>query len=132
MSDRCRNAAEIAESLYAEFGQGAVSVVSARVEAARQACEVADVGLWNDVARMLLALDRRVRSEAAGCPGRSPDGQSIWAFMQRIEYYRHRAAEVERKAAAAPEAYRQDMLELAGQWRDLALHADLQAHSEGV
>jgi hypothetical protein len=119
--------AEIAERLYAEFGQGAVSIVSARVEAARQASDAADVRLWNDVARTLLALDRRVRGEAAGCRG-----PSLWAFMQRIEYYRHRAAEVERKAAAAPEAYRQDMLELAGQWRDLALHADLQAHSEGV
>jgi hypothetical protein len=121
------NPAEIAESLYAELGPGALSVVSGRVEAARQASEAENVRLWNDVARLLLALDRQVRGEAAACAG-----SSLWAFMQRIEYYRHRAAEVERKAAAAPEAYRQDMLELAGQWRDLALHADLQAHSEGA
>ncbi|HEX7199472.1 MAG TPA: hypothetical protein VF213_08340, partial [Dongiaceae bacterium] len=52
---------------------------------------------------------------------------ALWRLMQRIEYYRHRAAEVERKAAGAPEAYRGDMLDLAVQWRDLALHADLQA-----
>jgi hypothetical protein len=47
--------------------------------------------------------------------------------MQRIEYCRHRASQLERKAAAAPDAYRQDMIELAIQWRDLALHADLLA-----
>lgn len=127
MPERSTNAAEIAESLYAELGQGALSVVSARVEAARQASDAADLRLWNDVARTLLALDRRVRGEAADYVG-----ESLWGFMQRIEYYRHRAAEAERKAAAAPEAYRQDMLELAGQWRDLALHADLQSRSDAA
>jgi hypothetical protein len=127
MSNRCRNAAEIAESLYAEMGRRAVSVVSARVEAARQACDAADVRLWHDVAETLVTL---VRPEA-GENGRAAAG-SLWGFMQRIEYYRHRAAEVERRAAAAPEAYREDMLELAGHWRDLALHADLQARSAGV
>ena len=52
--------------------------------------------------------------------------------MQRVEYYRHRANEAERKAVAAPEVCRQDMLELAMQWRDLALHADLQARVNGA
>jgi hypothetical protein len=120
MSDRSGNPAEIAKRLYAELGQGAVSVVSARVEVARQASDAADVTHWNEVAQTLLALGGRGASDA------------LWGFMQRIEYYRHRAAEVERKAAAAPEAYRQDMLELAVQWRDLALHADLQARSSGI
>lgn len=124
MSDRPGNAAEIAERLYAELGHGAVSLVSARVEAARQACELADVRLWIDVAQTLLTLVRRVEGVGGRCAS-----EALWGFMQRIEYYRHRAAEVERRAAAAPEAYRQDMLELAGQWRDLALHADLQARS---
>ena len=130
MPSRSRNSVEIAESLYAEMGERAVSVVSVRVEAARQASDTADVRLWNDVAQALLTLVR----PAGGDDGRAsaPASASLWAFMQRIEYYRHRAAEVERKAAAAPEAYRQDMLELAGQWRDLALHADLQARAAGV
>lgn len=127
MSEGVRNAAAIAERLYHEVGQGAVSVVSERVEAARQACDGADVRLWIDVARKLLTH----ASPAGGDAGRDAS-EALWGFMQRIEYCRHRAAEFERKAAAAPEAYRQDMLELAGQWRDLALHTDLQARSGGV
>jgi len=127
MSEGVQNAAVIAERLYHELGQGAVSVVSNRVEAARQACDAADVRLWIDVARKLLRLVSPV-----GCGGGGDASEALWGFMQRIEYCRHRAAEFERKAAAEPEAYRQDMLELAGQWRDLALHTDLQARSGGV
>jgi hypothetical protein len=127
MLNRSRTAAEIAASLYAEMGQRAVAVVSARVEAARQASDAADVGLWHDVAETLVTL----APPDGGENGRAAAG-SLWGFMQRIEYCRHRAEEFERKAAAAPEAYRQDMLELAGQWRDLALHTDLQARSGGI
>ncbi len=127
MSNRSRTAAEIAESLYAEMAQRAVSVVAARVEAARQACDAADVRFWIEVAQALLTL-----VESTGGDGGRDATAALWGFMQRIEYCRHRAAEFERKAAAAPEAYRKDMLELAGQWRDLALHADLQARSGGV
>ena len=131
MPIRSRNSAEIAESLYAEMGQHAVSVVSGRVEAARQASDVADVRLWNEVAQALMTLVQPAGGDDGGAAPATASA-SLWGFMQRIEYYRHRAAEVERKAAAAPEAYRQDMLELAGQWRDLALHADLQARAAGV
>ncbi len=126
MSDGSRNAAEIAERLYDELGHGAVSVVSTRVEDARQAGDAGEVRFWIDVAQTLLTLVRPAGGDRANA------SEALWGFMQRIEYYRHRAAEVERKAAAAPEAYRQDMLELAGQWRDLALHADLQARSGGT
>ncbi len=120
MLDLSRKASDIAKGLRDELGQGAFSFVSVRVEEARQACDQQAVRAWNDVASELLALGERARSGDRG-------GAFLWALMQRIEYYRHRATEVERKAAAAPEAYRQDMLELAVQWRDLALHADLQA-----
>jgi hypothetical protein len=50
--------------------------------------------------------------------------------MQRIEYYRHRASEVERRAAEASEACQKDLLEAAVQWRDLALLAELAATAE--
>jgi hypothetical protein len=118
MLDQSRTAADVAIRLHGELGQGAFSFVSIRVEEARQACDQRGVQLWNDVARELLTLGRRSSGGATG---------SVWGLMQRIEYYRHRATEVERKAATAPEAYRDDMLELAVQWRDLALHADVQA-----
>lgn len=80
---------------------------------------------WKDVASDLLTLGQRPW-------GDEPRGTGLWALMQRIEYCRHRAAEVERKAAAAPEPDRQGMLELAVQWRGLALHADLQAQLGGA
>jgi len=118
--DPSRKAADIAIKLHDELGEGAFSFTSARVEEARQVCDERSVRLWKDVAAELVKLGRGVREQSAG-------SNSLWGLMQRIEYYRHRASEVERKAADAPEPYRQDMLELAGQWRDLALHADLQA-----
>lgn len=116
-----RKADDIAAQLRNELGQGAFSFVSARVEESRQACDERGVRLWNDVASELVKP-----AQCANENGRAVSSP-LWALMQRIEYYRHRAAEVERKAAAAPEAYRKDLLDLATQWRDLALHADLQA-----
>lgn len=118
MLDPSRKASDIAMRLRGELGDDAFSFVSTRVEEARQACDQRELRRWNDVASELLALDRR---EGGDRPS------AFWGLMQRIEYYRHRATEVERKAAATPEPYRHDLLELAGQWRDLALHADLQA-----
>jgi hypothetical protein len=116
-----RKAADVAAQLRNELGEGALSFVSARVEEARQACDERGVRRWNDVAGELVKPG--LCANENGRPVSSP----LWGLMQRIEYYRHRAAEVERKAAAAPEAYRKDLLDLATQWRDLALHADLQA-----
>ena len=115
--DPSRKAIDIAMRLHAELGRDAFSFVSIRVEEARQSCDQRGVQHWNDVASELLTLGE--------CDGGA--ARSIWGAMQRIEYYRHRATEAERKATTAPEAYRRDMLELARQWRDLALHTDLQA-----
>lgn len=122
MFDPSRKSADIAIKLHDELGEGAFSFASARVEEARQVCDDRGVRLWKDVGAELVKLGPTARADE-GKSGAS----SLWGVMQRIEYYRHRASEVERKAAAAPDAYRQDMLELAVQWRDLALHADLQA-----
>jgi hypothetical protein len=117
-----RSAAEIAERLDREFGPDALSFVGARVEEARQASDQEAVRLWNDVGRRLALLAPRARG------AKEADGPSaLWGFMQRIEYCRHRATQLERKAVTAPDAYRQDMVDLAIQWRDLALHADLLA-----
>ncbi|MBV8684042.1 MAG: hypothetical protein JO111_14295 [Caulobacteraceae bacterium] len=122
MLDHSRKSADIAIKLHDELAEDAFSFVSARVEEARQVCDERGVRLWKEVAAELVKLGPGAREGN----GRVGSG-SFWGLMQRIEYYRHRASEVERKAAGAPEAYRKDMLELAVQWRDLALHADLQA-----
>jgi hypothetical protein len=47
--------------------------------------------------------------------------------MRRIEYCRHRAMEAEQKAKLAPEALREGLIDLAAQWRDMALDAHLLA-----
>jgi hypothetical protein len=121
--DQSRTPADIASHLRDELGEGAYAFVSRRAEEMRQAADARGVRLWSDVASELLRLDRRPRKGDRGGPN------SLRRVMQRVEYYRHRAAEVERKAAAAPILYRRDMLDLALQWRDLALHTDLQARS---
>ncbi|HSZ51762.1 MAG TPA: hypothetical protein VK801_09350 [Caulobacteraceae bacterium] len=126
MLHHSRKAADIAAQLRNELGQDAFSFVSARVEEARQTCDERGLRLWNDVAGELVKPD-----QCANENGRAVSSP-LWGLMQRIEYYRHRAAEVERKAAAAPEAYRKDLLDLATQWRDLALHVDLQARLSGA
>jgi len=119
--DQSRTPADIASHLRDELGEGAYAFVSRQAEEVRQAADARGVRHWNGVASELLRLDRR-KLDGGGA-------DSLWRVMQRVEYYRHRAAEVERKAAAAPILYRRDMLDLALQWRDLALHADLQARS---
>jgi hypothetical protein len=115
-----RKPADTALHLRDELGSSAFSFASSRVEEARQASDQLGVRHWNDVAHELLALDRLPEQG-----GRRPQQRSFWRLMQRVEYYRHKATLAEQKAAAAPDSCRQDMLELARQWRDLALHADL-------
>ena len=124
MLDYSQTPAEIANQLHEELGEGAYSFVSRRAEEARLAADARGVRFWTEVASELVRLDRRPRR------GRG-NRDSLARAMQRVEYCRKRAAEVERKAAAAPDLYRRDMLDLALQWRDLALQLDLQARSEG-
>jgi hypothetical protein len=123
LPNRSRKAIQIALHLRHELGRGAFSFVRALAEEARQGSSGEVVRLWNDVARELAALEQH----DVGSQRTAPPLNSEWGLMQRIEYYRHRAAEAERKAADAPEASRNDMLELAEEWRDLALLADVQA-----
>jgi hypothetical protein len=118
------NAAETAERLKREFGDRALAIVGVRVEEARQASDRENIGLWNEVARRLVAPPDR-RSQI-----RVPDRgeRPLWWLMQRIEYYRHQACEAERRGAdAASDERRRDMLDLAMGWRELALQADLLA-----
>jgi hypothetical protein len=126
MLDHRHKPADIAARLQDDLGPSAFSFVSTRVEEARQASDQRRVRHWQDVANELLILGGGAQRGA-----RRASGGSLWELMQRVEYYRHRATQAEQKAAMAPKAYRQDILELAGQWRDLALYADLQARVNG-
>jgi hypothetical protein len=118
------NAAETAERLKREFGDRALAIVGARVEEARQASDPDGIGLWNEVARRLVAAPDAQRQIRVPDQGERP----LWWLMQRIEYYRHQACEAERRAAdAATDERRRDVLDLAMGWRELALQADLLA-----
>jgi hypothetical protein len=114
--------AETAIRLHSELGEGATVFVSSRVEEARQACDQAQLQYWHDVAHDLLTHAEESQ----------PDGQHLplWAWVQRIELYRHRAEELESKAAAGPKACRDERIELAAQWRHLALQAQLLAERQ--
>jgi hypothetical protein len=118
------NAAETAERLKREFGDRALAVVGVRVEEARQASDREGIGLWNEVARRLVAMPGPRKEIRVSERGERP----LWWLMQRIEYYRHHALEAERRADDADsEERRQHMLDLAMGWRELALQADLLA-----
>jgi hypothetical protein len=123
LRNRSRKAIHIALHLRHELGRGAAAFVGALAEEARRGSELEAAHLWDDVAHQLAALDCHDGPERQT----EPPLESVWSLMQRTEYYRHRAAEVERKAAAAAAPSRGAMLELAEEWRDLALLADLQA-----
>ena len=112
----------IALHLRHELGPDALSFVGGLAEEARLTSTPDAARLWNDVASELSAIDQH-----DGAGERMAPPASVWGLMQRIEYYRHRAAEVERKATDAPATFRDAMLELAEEWRDLALLADLHA-----
>jgi len=122
MRDHREAAAKIAVRLHQELGAEALSFVSARVEEARRASDQAGVRLWNDVAGKLAILAERVYAVA-----NKDCSSSSWRLMQRIEYCRHRAMEAEQKAALAPEALREALIDLAAQWRGMALDAHLLA-----
>ena len=112
--------AKIAVRLHQELSAEALSFVSARVEEARRESDQAGVRLWNAVAGKLAILAERVYAVA-----NKDCSSSSWRLMRRIEYCRHRAMEAEQSAAIAPEAMRERLVDLAVQWRDMALDAHL-------
>lgn len=106
----------VAQNLVREVGRHASTIAAVRTEACRAAVDANGVSHWLEVAR-------RIEFILADHADPSPS----WRHMQRIELYRHRALEAERKAAAGPEQLRADLMEIARQWRELALQAQLLA-----
>jgi hypothetical protein len=105
----------IARNLVRELGDHASTVAAVRADDCRSNVDAAGVQLWLAVARHIKTI---LAAEAAVSPG--------WRLMQRIEFYRHRALEAERKAAAASTvALRQELIDIAAQWRELGLQAQL-------
>jgi hypothetical protein len=121
--DERPSVADIPERLYQALGPDAFSLVSVWIEDARQARDPEGVRFWSGVAEMLM-MAPETPPESAG----ERTSRPLWWFMQRIEYYRHRAMEAEQKAAGpVTDAVRRDMIDLAIRWRELAVQADLLA-----
>jgi hypothetical protein len=112
----------MAQRIRKELGANALSFVSLRVEEARQAGDIRGVDIWNEVAEMLANARREAKVSAT-----HDESSELWKFMQRVEHCRHRAMQLERRAASGLEALRQDTYDLAMQWRDLALQIQLMA-----
>lgn len=112
----------MAQRIRKELGANALSFVSLRVEEARQAGDTRGVDIWNEVAEMLANSRREAKVSAL-----HDESSDLWKLMQRVEHCRHRAMQLERKAAGGLEALSQDTVDLAMQWRDLALQIQLMA-----
>jgi hypothetical protein len=56
----------------------------------------------------------------------------LWALMQRIERFRHRAELAEAKTAKGSAAFRAEMGEIAQEWRDLARHIEAENTASNV
>lgn len=106
----------VAQNLVRELGQHASTVAAVRTEACRASVDSDGVGHWLEVARRIEFILAEHAAPSAS-----------WRHMQRIELYRHRALEAERKAATGPQSLRIDLMEIARQWRELALQAQLLA-----
>jgi len=119
--------ADAAERLRTELGHDAMALTGARTEEARQAVDLAGLSYWQEVAWELSRL-RPPLGDADHAQGVC----RLWWFMQRIEYCRHRAMQAEQRAAgAASDVIAREMNDMAVQWRDLALQAELLARAGG-
>jgi len=109
----------IARNLVRELGDHASTVAAVRADDCRSNVDADGVELW-------LSVARRIEAILAAEPAVSP----AWRLMQRIEFYRHRALAAERKAgASSAPALRQELIDIAAQWRELGLQAQLLAES---
>jgi hypothetical protein len=108
----------LSQVLYERLGPKGVVLCEARAEERRRAEDLDGAEFWRRVSRglILVALAPCAVQHAA-----SPSRQtSMWTLMQRIEGYRHLAAEAEMAAEVAPEPGRRDLEALALGWRGLA------------
>ena len=110
-----------ARELHEELGLDAVVQAGARAEACRQQGDGEGVRFWNTVARNLRLL---FGDTGKDCGGNLRD-QVLWRLMQRVEHFRHRAAECRRKGTAGPEPLRLEMLEIEQHWLELATYAEV-------
>jgi hypothetical protein len=130
------DAAAVAQRLFERIGPGSISLVAFRCERLIQAGDDDGARFWAEVGRALRRLSPIVRRaetvdghDVAFTP---PPEMESWRPARRIEVFRQRAMEAERKAATGSDAFRAEMLEVVVQWLELARAAQLLAAAEQV
>jgi hypothetical protein len=117
-----------AEQVLRELGPEAVEAVKDCVENCRRLGDELAAKFWQDVERQLVSMvddDRDGLAEARD--QRSSDvyfRRRRWMLMQKAEAYRQRAMNAERSAGGGSEHNRQDMIDIAMQWFELARQYD--------
>jgi hypothetical protein len=119
-------ATDTARLFWLKLGAHAKAAVTLCVEDCRSAGDEVAARFWTEVADRLQAI---LRQEGILATGRLAESRPLapasrtWRFMQRIEFYRHRAMHASRMAAKS-EALRGELIDVATQWFDLAQHAE--------
>jgi len=107
----------IAQDLYERVGPVAIELADERSGMLREVGNMEAAQFWRDVCRaMILIATRPSAIRHAPCAG---GASPTWTLMQRIEGYRHLAAEAEAVMEAVSDAG-PEMERLAQGWRELA------------
>jgi hypothetical protein len=107
----------LAQTLYERLGPKGIVLCEARAEERRRADDLDGAEFWRRVSRGLILV--AVAPSAVKHPDSPSRQSSLWTLMQRIEGYRHLAAEAESAAEGAGEPGRRDLMALARGWREL-------------
>ena len=113
--------ADMARDLIGELGLDGLIEAGRRAEDCRREGDTDGVRFWNAVgAHMRTGPDLSAPPEAM-------TGSAKWRLMQRIEHFRHRAAQCRARAETADDVLHSEMLEMEQHWLELATFAELLA-----
>lgn len=110
----------MAQDLMDELGLDGLVEAGRRAEGCRRDGDLEGVRFWNTVGEHL-------RTDAGGPnAAAAPVADSVlWRLMQRVEHFRHRAAQCRSQAEQRADAVRGDLLDMEQHWLELATYAEL-------
>lgn len=109
--------ATMARDLMDELGLDGLVEAGRRAEGCRRDGDAEGVQFWN-------AVGQHLRGRAGSAPLAD---SAAWRLMQRVEHFRHRAAQCRARAEQAPERLRGEILDIEEHWLELATYAELLA-----
>jgi hypothetical protein len=112
----------VAEALLEKLGPEVISLVHRRIAECTRNGDASGADLWTQVASI---IDRAAAVQPSPQATSPPPSSQLWRLMQHIEDCRHRAVLAERRAAElSTEQHREELQEIAEQWRRLAVRAE--------